>query len=335
MKGIAGWTMLATCLAWCAVAGMTAEARAQEKIIIRVATYYAASHPVQQSLEFFKRNLEEESGGRFAVQVYPNNQLGSEEVYTDLIKRGTIQMGVCGLLIKKDEAKTALAAPPLVIQTWKQAEACFNGPIGRKIIGDYTRNTDIHIVGYMVNGFRNISSSYAIDAMPELQRLTIRVPEIEVFARLLKGFGCDAVMMPRSEVYNALETRAAAGQENSLSVLRASGWHEVQGHVLMSRHMFACSPVIVNGRFLGSIPASLRPVFDSNIRKAIAHNWMISREDEEASIAFLKEKGLSIVEPSPEFRHAMRDALEDFFAWYYKEIPGAQEIIAEMDALPK
>jgi len=319
----------------CMAVFSASEALASKKIAVKIATYYGSTHPVQQSLEFFKENLEKESGGRFDVQLFPNNQLGSEEVYIDLVKRGSIQMGVCGLLIKKDEAKTALAVPPFVIETWKQAYDIFNGPIGRKIVGDYTKNTNVHILGYMVNGFRNISSNYLINDTASLAKIKIRVPTSDVFVRMFQGFRCNTVMMPMGEVYNALETKVVDGQDNPLATLKASGWWEVQSHVLMSNHMFASSPIIVNGKFLDSIPQDLRPMFDANLQKAIEHNWALSQKDEEDCIAFFKEKGLTLTTPTPEFRKQMRAALNDYFEWYYKEIPGAREIIAEMEAMPK
>lgn len=322
-------------LAACLAVVLPSTVFAAGKIVVKIATYYGPTHPVQQSLEFFKRNLEAESGGAFDVQLFPNNQLGSEEVYIDLVKRGTVQMGVCGLLIKKDEPKTALAVPPFTIETWKQAHAIFNGPIGRTIVGDYTKKTNVHIPGYMVNGFRNISSNFAINDMAALRRLKIRVPTSDVFVRMFKDFGCNTVMMPMGEVYNALETKVVDGQDNPLPTLKASGWWEVQSHVLMSNHMFAASPVIVNGKFLSSIPADLRPIFDANLAKAIEHNWRISQEDEEACLTFFKEKGLTIADLTPELRKAMREALNGYFAWYYQEIPGSQAILAEMAAVPK
>ncbi len=323
--------VLVACMAvFCA-----SEAVEAKTITVKIATYYGPTHPVQQSLEFFKKNLEKESCGRFDVQLFPNNQLGSEEVYIDLVKRGSIQMGVCGLLIKKDEPKTALAVPPFVVETWKQAYDIFNGPIGQKIIGDYTKKTNVHILGYMVNGFRNISSNYKIDDMESLSRIKIRVPTSDVFVRMFKGFHCNTVMMPMGEVYNALETRVVDGQDNPLATLKASGWWEVQSHVLLSNHMFASSPVIVNGKFLDSLPEDLRAMFEDNLKKAIEHNWRISQEDEEACIAFLQEKGLTLTRPSPEFRKQMRASLNDYFEWYYQEIPGSREIIAEMEAMPK
>ena len=319
----------------CALVFPSTAMTAEKKIVIKVASYHAPSHPVIQSFEFFKENLERESKGAFDVQIYPNSQLGAEELIIDHIKRGTVQIGVSGSLIKKDEPRLAMIDLPMVIETWKQAYAVYMGPLLQEMAGDYTKKTGVNIFGCMVNGFRVVSSSIPLNSFEDLSKMKLRVPNTEVFVRLFQSFGTNTVMMPMSEVYNALETKVVHGQENPYPTVKAAGWWEAQKYMLETNHMFSGNPILVNGKFYNSLNAENKALFDKWLKEAIDLNWKLSKEENDASRQFLADKGLTIVVPDAAFRKAMNDALKDFFAWYTQTVPGSAEILAKVAALPR
>jgi tripartite ATP-independent transporter DctP family solute receptor len=318
-----------------AVFGLSMPVQAAGKIALKITSYYGPSHPASKSVEFFKEILERDSNGRFDVQYFPNSQLGGEEVFIDQAKRGTIQMALAGGLTKKDEIRLMLVEPPFVIETWKQAYAAYNGPLAEKIKGDYTKNTGVIISGFMVNGFREISSSKPATNMEELGKLKLRVPTTDLYVNMFKGFGCNTVMMPMGEVYNALETKVADGQDNPYPTVVASGWWEVQKYLLESRHMFTANPVLLHGAFYEKLSAEDKAVLDKSIKAMIDHNWKISEQADNEARQFLIDKGLVVHVPSPEFRKQMKDSLKDMYVWFYKSAPGSEEIIAEMEKLPR
>lgn len=312
-----------------------AEAADGKKFIMRVAYYFPTSHPAHKTLEVLKDNIAKDSNGRLELQLFPNNQLGNEETFIDSIKRGIVQMAVSGGLIKKDEPMLALVEPPFVFESWKQAKAAYTGPIGQKIVGNYTKNTGVMIVGYSVNGFREISCNFPLENFADLGKMKIRVPTNEIYVKMFEGFGCTPVMMPMGEIYNALETKVVDGQDNPYSTVKASGWWEVQKHMLESRHMFVANPWLVNKKFFDGLPADLKQIFTDNVAKAIDFNWDISEKDDLESRTFIESKGIKVVQASPEMRQQMKDSLKSFYEWYYDFVPGSREIIAEMEQLPR
>ena len=309
---------------------------AAEKVYtIKLATYFAPSHPAVKSLEFLKERMAEKSGGRIDLQIFPNSQLGTEEVYIDSIRRGIVQMGVTGLLIKKDEPLLTLMEAPFAFETWKQAKAAFTGPVGEMLKGDYTKNTGVHILGFTVNGFREISSSFELKTMDDFKKMKIRVPSNESYVKLFTAWGFTPTMMPYAEVYNGLEMKVVDGQDNPYPAVKAAGWWEVQKYLLETRHIFAANAIIINGKFLNSLPADLQDVLKSAVAEAVEHNWRISEEEDTAAKNFMVEKGLKVNTVSPEMRQQMKDALGEYFKWLYESIPGADKVYAEAAKLPK
>lgn len=317
--------------------GMTGSAAfAAKKIVVKIASYYGPTHPGSRSIEYFKENLEKETNGAFDVQYFPNSQLGGEEQIIDHVKRGTIQVGISGSLIKKDEPRMGAMEAPFAIETWKQAKAIYDGEGGRMLAGNYTKNTGVHILGYFVNGFRVISSRFPLESMADLGKMKIRVPTTDVYVKTFQALGCNTVMMPIGEVYNALETKVVDGQDNPYPTLKASGWWEVQTSVLESHHMFSANVFLVNGKFYNGLSPELKASFDKWVKATVDYNWKVSQEDDDASRAFLQEKGLKIITPTPEFLQQMRAALnKDFYPWFYAQVPGAKEFVDFCASVPK
>ncbi len=327
--------LLGVCTAAALAVSVCGSAMAAQKYTMRVAYYFPTSHPAHITLELLKANVEKETNGVLEIQLFPNSQLGNEETFIDSIKRGIVQMAVSGGLIKKDEPMLALVEPPFVFETWKQVKAAYTGPIGQKIAGDYTKKTGVMIVGYSVNGFRQVSSSFPLESMDDLKKMKIRVPTNEIYVKMFEAFGANTVMMPMGEVYTALETKVVDGQDNPYSTVKAAGWWEVQKYILQSRHMFVANPWLVNKKFYDGLPPDVQKIFMDNVAKAIEHNWEISEKDDVAAKEFMRSNGIKVIVPSPEMRQEMKDSLKDFYEWYYEYVPGSREIIAEMEALPR
>lgn len=310
-----------------AIFACTSSLAMAETYNIRVATYAGADHPVSKSVEYFKENIEKESNGRIKVQHFPNNQLGPEAVVIDQVKRNTVQMAVVGSQIRKDEPNIGLSDAPYLISSWEQARAVYDEE-GKKILsGNYEKNTGVKIAAYFVNGFREVSANKPLNTLADLASLKLRIPDNEIHVHLFEALGSNNVMMPLSEVYNALETHMIDGQENPYSTLLASGLYEVQTDVLETRHMFAISPVLINGKFYNKLPDDLKNLLDTWIAKTEVYNWDISEKDDTDAKNALQAKGLKIHPLTPEMKAEIDKKLVGFYDWYKTIIPDTQKWI--------
>lgn len=315
----------ALCAAF-AVLCMAAAVPAGE-FVIRLAHWAAPTHPVTQSVAFFKEGLEKESNGAFKVNHFPNNQLGSEDTFIDQVQRGTIQMAISGTLIKKDEPNIGLIDVPFVIESWDHARKVYlDDPRGAQILsGKYTDKTKVLIKGFVINGFREVSCKNPVKTQEEFAKLKLRVPNNEIYVRFFQALGVNTVMMPMTEIYNALETNVVDGQENPYATIKSAGFWEVQKGILETRHIFSTSPVLVNGRFYNRLPDDMKALLDKWIAKMVQHNWELSEKDDNDSKNFIKENGVTVVEMDEALRGQFTARLDDFYGWLKQQIPAAQE----------
>lgn len=300
---------------------------AAAKYILKFAGPFGLTHPATKSMEAFKACLAEASDGQIEVQLYPNNQLGGEELLMKHIRRGSVQMALVGGLLKKDEPKIAVMEAPFIINSWAQAKRVYSGRGGDILAGNYTANTGVYIKGWFVNGFRQISSCFPVESLADIAKMTIRMPINDVFVRTFKTFGAKTIIVPMNELYTALENKVADGQDNPYSTVRANGWYEVQTHLMETRHMFSTTAVLVNGNFYDSLPENLQKSLDACVESAVELNWKLAEEDDEASRNFLQERGLKVFVPTPEMQQQLRDIVKPMYDWFYAEVPGSREFI--------
>jgi len=67
------------------------EAEDQTKVI-RLGHGLDTSHPVHKAMVFMAQRLEEKSGGSMTIDIYPNQQLGSERECLELLQIGSLGM---------------------------------------------------------------------------------------------------------------------------------------------------------------------------------------------------------------------------------------------------
>ena len=290
------------------------------------AGYFGPDHPNSRMMEHFKNELEQVSDGQFKVTLKPNNEAGGEEKIMELCKRGTIQIAQVGGLIKNDEPMIGAWEQPFVINGWEHAREVFLSGGMKQFEGDYTANSGARIAGVIVNGFRQISSSFPVTNMEELGKMKIRTPLNEVFVQLFKALGTNPTPLPATELYTALETKVVDGQDNPYSMVKSMGWWEVNKYMLESRHIFSPTFVLVNDKWYGKLDDQAKAWFDTAMDNAVKYNWEISEKDEADTVAFFKQNGVTITIPSAEFKDQMVKAAQPAWDWFDAEVPGSKAI---------
>lgn len=300
---------------------------------IKIATWYADGHPQIESLKLFKEIVEKESNKGIKVEIYPSSQLGSEEVFIDSVKRGTIEMGVPGIMTSKDLPKIAIAEMPFLFDGWEHAKKVFLGSIGKEIADGYLEASGARVLGWTVNGFREISSNRLVASYSDLENLRLRVPGVEYYIKMAEGFGSNPTPMAFSELFNALETKVVDGQDNPYPTVRASGMWEVQPFLLESRHIFSPNLWIINDRFFNKLPAEFQELVQKAAVQAIAYNWDLSIKKDTEDAEWLKSQGLTITLPSEEFKEKLKNSQTQVYEWFYKNYPGTKELAYKIRAI--
>ncbi|GAA0744242.1 TRAP transporter substrate-binding protein [Ideonella azotifigens] len=263
-----------------------------------------------RAAKFFAEQVDKASGGKLKVRAIGAAALGPDTQMQQALIGGAQEMMVGSTATLVGTAKEmALWDTPFLFNDAKEADAVLDGPVGKQVMD---KLTDKGLVGlaYWENGFRNLTNSKRpVQKLEDLDGIKLRVMQNNVYLDSFKLLGANAVPLPFSELFGALETKAVDGQENPFNTILSSKFFEVQKYLSITNHVYSPWIVTVSRKWWDT----LSPAEQKILRDAAIASRNFERQDTraEASRALndLKAKGMVINELSATEAARMRDKL--------------------------
>ncbi|RKO19974.1 TRAP transporter substrate-binding protein [Pseudarthrobacter phenanthrenivorans] len=282
---------------------------------IKIANYFAESHSQNVALrEKFKPLVEENTD--LKVEIYPNNELGAEAQYTNGLRSGTVEMAVAGMGLQANAPKLGVVEWPFLFEDYDHAQKTLDGDLGDEL-GQEFKGQGVKLLGWTANGFRNVSSNRPVKSMEDFKGLRLRMPDLPLYIKTGESLGVSVQPMAISEIFTALEQGVIDGQENPYATVRASGWHEVQSHILESQHMFSPNAYLMNTAFWEGLTKEEQAAIQKAADEASDYQWDLSRKSVEEDKKFLQEHGVEITVPDEGFKKEMVEAVQPVYDELY------------------
>jgi len=239
----------------------------REKIVIKFSHVVAEDTPKGQAALRFARLVEERTGGRVEVQVFPNSVLYKDGEELDALQKGAVQ------IIAPTTSKLSSLAPqwqlldlPYLFENEEQVHRALDGEIGKKLFATLESH-NIHPLAFWDNGFKQMTNSRRPLVYPgDFTGLTFRVMiNSQVLEEQFRELGADATQMPFSDVYDALSRNQVDGQENTMSNIYSQRFYQVQPYLTVSNHGYMGYVVLMNATFWRSLPPDIREIIEETM----------------------------------------------------------------------
>lgn len=289
--------------------------------IIRFGYGLADSSPSGHAVRFFAEEVGKLSDGKMKVKTYGNGSLGSDEQMQNALIGGSQELTFVSTAPLAGMVKGyGVFDLPFLFDNEKVADAVLDGPEGQKLLGTLPEKGLIGLL-YWENGFRNITNSrHAISKMEDIKGIKLRVMQNEVALAVFNGLGANAIPMPFTELFTALETKTVDGQENPLSTIKTSKFYEVQPYLTISNHVYTPFVLLASKRWWDKLTADERDVISQAAKTAQAYQRKISREADSEALQFIKDRGVEVSRFSLEEKEKIRTTLEPIVAKLRMEI---------------
>lgn len=297
--------------------------------VIKVAHYYAESHPLNIALqEVFKPMVEEESGGRFQVQIYPNNTLGAEKEFMEATKIGTVEMCIAGNTISDQFPKFKIINFPWVFSDIDSSYAVLSDPEVQNSIFEDALSVNMVGKGFVLNGVRAVSNNVRpINTVADCQGIKLRLPEVSQFVDNGRALGFNVVTMSMSEIFTALQQGVIDGQENPPTTLLTSGWYEVQKYLSMTNHQITYDWIAFSKTFWDSLSAEDQALLEKACKAFADAEVEMYKESSADDIQKLIDNGVTVNEISEENMAEFRAIGEGVIEKYANDLPEFNEIL--------
>lgn len=274
-----------------------------------------------RAARMFAQEVEKATGGKMKVRAIGNASLGSDTQMQQALIGGAQEMMVgstatlVGLV-----PEMAVWDTPFLFSNVKEADVVLDGPVGDKIKAKLEAKGMVGLV-YWENGFRNLTNSKRpVAKLEDLNDIKLRVMQNNVFLDSFKALGANAVPLPFSELFTALETRAVDGQENPYNTIVSSKFYEVQKYLTVTNHVYSPWIVTVSKKWWDGLSAAEKKVLQDAAIKSRDFERKDTREEAAKALADLKSKGMQVNELSAAEANRMREKLVSVNAGIAKSV---------------
>ncbi|MCR9064819.1 MAG: TRAP transporter substrate-binding protein [Cytophagales bacterium] len=298
---------------------------AEPEILLRASLLYNEDHTWYKAFIYFGELLEERSGGRMKLEVYPSEQLAKEMESIRLIQAEVIEMTIAGSLLSNWIEIATFCELPFLLQSYEEQEALINGPIGERIEKEMLEKTGLRPITYFVRGPRQLTSNRPIRHPDDLKGLILRVPNVSSFVTAWGAMGAKPTPMAFSEVFTSLQQGTIEALENPYSLILSAGFPEVQKYVNVTEHVMSWGYPIIGEKQFQKMPEDLKIIFLEAAEDMKTYEHKLFLESEAKVKAELRKKGMEFIEVDKEAfakkcEKAIYESLSDDMKKVYQQI---------------
>ena len=263
-----------------------------------------------RAAKVFADEVEKASGGKMKVRAIGAAALGSDVQMQQALIGGAQEMMVGSTATLVGITKEmAIWDTPFLFNNVKEADTVLDGPVGQKVM-DKLQEKGLVGLAYWENGFRNLTNNKrAVAKLEDMEGIKLRVMQNTVFIDSFKTLGANAVPLPFSELFTALETKTVDGQENPYNTILSSKFYEVQKYLTVTNHVYSPWIVTVSKKWWDGLSKDEQKVLMDAARKSRDFERQDTRAEAAKALADLKAKGMQINELSPSEANRMREKL--------------------------
>ena len=300
----------------------------------RTLRFTAASnkgHPQVQGVEKFAELVARKSGGKITVRTFPGGALGPDLQVVSAMQGGTIDLNVMNAsLLAGNVKEMSVLDFPYLFESAQEADGALDGLIGKTLI-DKLPAKGLVGLAYWDLGFRQMHTrNKPVAKADDLRGLKMRVIPTPIYVDFVNAVGANAVPMPFTETYTALEQGAIDGMTNPLLNILDGKYQEVSKHLVLTNHMYTPQIVIVSKRTWDKLSEEERKTLQEAATETTAFQRKVAREEAAKVLDEAKKAGMTIHQLPPEEIAKLREKAQPVIQKHTKDI--GEEFVAQVKA---
>ena len=275
--------------------------------VLQVAFENSISEPVGQGWEKAQEIIKEKSGGKMAIEIYPDSQLGDKSSLIDSMLLGE---NVCTLADGAFYADYGvpdfgIVFGPFLFDSWDQ--------VWKLVDSDWYKEQCDKLEE---KGLKIIASNCIygpVNTVDDLKGLKIRVPSNEIQSKGFDVLGATSTGMALGDVYQALQTKTIDGAENPLATLYGRKLHEVAKYLILDGHVKNFTTWVVSADWFNSLPEEQQTWLLETAEEAGEYNNEVQQAADAEYLQKMKDEGVTVVEPSEEVLAGFKEKAQPFY----------------------
>ncbi|WP_134701136.1 DctP family TRAP transporter solute-binding subunit [Ammoniphilus sp. YIM 78166] len=281
----------------------------------------ATEDRLENSLQEFKKKVEERTNGAIKITTFPASQLGGEREQLEGVQMGSIHMAALAGPLPSVYPEIMVIEMPYLFKNEEIAYEVLDGPVGQEILDGMLEKTGIRALAWGENGFRNFTNNkHPIKKPEDVKGLKIRTMENPAHMAMVVSLGGSPTPMAFGEVYSSLQQGVIDGQENPVSLIESMRFYEVNKYATLDGHVYNPYAFIINESLYQSFPDEYKQIIQEE-----AKNWSdlqrkMNQEQVAKGIENLKGHGMQVETLTDEEKEAFRTATQPVYDRFRNEL---------------
>ena len=207
--------VLFTFMAGCASPEKTEET-SKESVVLEFGHIQTVDHALTIATEEFKEMVEERSGGRVTVNLYPASQLGSAREMMEQISMGTLDItfaDAADWATTFEIPKLGVFNLPFLCKNLEEQTGILSEIVPEEV-PDMLEGSGLHLLMTYSNGIRNpLLKNAPINGLEDIKGIKMRTAETELYVQIWNSLGASTVTSAWSEAYTVFQQGVADAVE--------------------------------------------------------------------------------------------------------------------------
>lgn len=178
----------------------------------------------------------ETTGGEVSVEVYPSEQLGSDDAILEQLQLGTVQIYPEGsTFLQKWVPDIKYTSAPFLFDDREHWVRFMNSDLVKGWMNQIEEEAGIAIMGdqtKMVRGpYRVLVSEPMVEGLEDVQGLKLRMTADDLLAPAWRHLGAEVRTLAWTEVYEGIGRGIVASVTSPVSLVKPMGFYEVAPHI--------------------------------------------------------------------------------------------------------
>ena len=277
----------------------SAPAASGEKVTIKLCAIDPAEQNTNDVLRECIAEISERTNGMVDIQLYTDGQMlvYAEGVEAVMSNANVIVVSQSSYLSDYLPFMSVFGSP-YVFPSREVALEFFHSDFFAGLAQE-AEEAGVHIIcADALTGFRSMITNVPITSVDELRKLNVRIAGLDGLIQLFENMGCNYQVFPFGECFNALQTGAIDGLENTPTGINSGHFYDAINPLYydLTNHIMDGYFLITGAEFWASIPEEYRDVIQEVLGQWGTKTTALLEEQEAELFDLMIENGTEIVE---------------------------------------
>ncbi len=272
-----------------------------DKRNLKLAHGLDVNHSVHKAMVKMGYDLEEISGGKMGLEIYPSQQLGTERECIELLQIGSLDMTKVSVGVMENFApRMKVLGLPFLFRDREHAFEVLDGPVGKELLDEGAKYWIKGLCYYDAGSRSFYTKEKPVKTPADLEGLKIRVMESVTAMDMVKSLGGSPTPISWGELYTSLQQGVVDGAENNPPSFYLSRHYEVCRYYSLDEHTVLPDVLIMGTHIWDKLSEQERVWLTEAVEKSVSYQRSLWAAAEKEALDAVIAAGVEVTRPDKE-----------------------------------